>query len=92
MFKTKQNMTLNKFVPCIFTTHWIDHFNKFTTHNLADLDTKKVMFESVKPDYRKKIFLKKISFTFLMLYIINIDSQNWSNVMKILDSQQAQII
>lgn len=31
------------------------------------------MFESVKPKLKEKTFLKKISLTFLMLYMVNID-------------------
>lgn len=62
-------MTLNKFVPDSFTTHWIDHLNKFYYQNPVDSDAKKSYFNQLSQNYRKNFFFKKISLTFLMLSI-----------------------
>lgn len=59
-------------MPCIFTTQTFS--TNFITQNSADLDARKVVFESVNPRLQggKKFFF--VSFTFLMLlYIINND-------------------
>lgn len=54
-------------MPRIFTTQTFS--TNFITQNYADLDARKVVFESVNPRLQGEKTL--ISFTFLMLYIIN---------------------
>lgn len=59
IFKTKQKMTLNKFVPDSFTTHWIDHLNKFYYQNPVDSDAKKSYFNQLSQITGKTFSLRK---------------------------------
>lgn len=73
-------------MPCSFTTHQIDPFNKFYYPKFCQLGCKKgYVWISLRPDYRGKIFFNQFYFLNVIHYqyqYVNSTTWNWSKFMK----------